>query len=404
MNDYNYYKKHEILYLAQKFNADVLDIMTLNEYIDFKRNVFINKLLNKRVPITNKNNTKTINIFDNNKFLYEYSYNRYDSYINYPNFDKEFYKVKATKKYKSKVFFTNSGMSAITALLLALNNVLGDFSFIFPDEDIYFETYDFINKYVSKKHKGNMKILYLDTISQKFNIKKYETLIAKNDALFAVVIDTTCFIPEEITSLIKQVLAKNKLCILVRSHTKLDMMASEISSLGSLLYLIPNNIQPNYFNNIKKIIAESYYLLGKFGALCLPDKFPEFIFNDEFKKINNERIKRIENNNYFLYLYLKENLKKGKVILPEHKKFVLYALDMDSILDEQYKKIEEKIKKFVINEDDIFYACSFGFDYIALDAYYDINFKNYVIRISMNDNLDIKSQSLKIKEFINDNF
>lgn len=57
-----------------------------------------------------------------------------------------------------------------------------------------------------------------------------------------------------------------------------------------------------------------------------------------------------------------------------------------------------------MNEEDIFYACSFGFDYIALDAYYDINEKNYVMRISMNDNLDINNQYLKIKEFINDNF
>lgn len=57
-----------------------------------------------------------------------------------------------------------------------------------------------------------------------------------------------------------------------------------------------------------------------------------------------------------------------------------------------------------MNEEDIFYACSFGFDYIALDVYYDITEKNYVMRISMNDNLDINNQYLKIKEFINDNF
>ncbi len=404
MNDYNFYKKHEILYLEKEFKNHISDNMSLNEYINFKRNIFINKLINRKIPITNRNNTKILNIFDSNKFLYEYSYNRYDSYINYPDFCSDFYKVKTTKKYKSKVFFTNSGMSAITSILLSINNILNDFSFIFPDEDIYFETYDFYNKYIRKNNNGKTKIIYIDTISKKFDIKKYKMFIDKNNDLFAVIIDTTCFVPEELNKLIKDVIGKNKLCILIRSHTKLDMMGSEISSLGSILYLIPNISKDPYFNNIKKMISESYYLLGKFGALCLPDRFPEYIFYDKFKIINTERIKRIEKNNYLFYGYLKENLNKGKVILPEHKKFVLYALDNKFVSDEQYKIIEEKIKEFVKNEEDIFYACSFGFDYIALDAYYDINEKNYVIRISMNDSLDINSQSREIKEFINDNF
>lgn len=404
MNSYNVYKKNEILYLKKEFKINVLDNMSLNEYIDFKRNVFINKLINREIPITNKNNTKEVNIFNNSKFLYEYSYKRYDSYINYPNFYNEFYKVKKTKGYKSKVFFTNSGMSAITSLLLAINNILDDFSVIFPDEDIYFETYDFYNKYINKKNSYNDKIVYIDTISKKFDINKYQRIIDNNDDIFSVIIDTTCFVPEDLKNLIERILKKKKLCILVRSHTKLDMMGSEISSLGSLLYLIPNNVSDDYYNKTKKIMSESYYLLGKFGALCLPDNFPEFIFYDKFKAINIERVKRIEKNNYLLYLYLKENLNKGKIILPEHKKFVLYAIDNGCFSEEQYKIIEGKIKTFVINEDNIFYACSFGFDYIALDAYYDINEKNYVIRISMNDNLDSNNQYVKIKEFINDNF
>lgn len=224
----------------------------MNEYIDFKRNVFIDKLINRKIPITNRNSTKTLNIFNNTKFLYGYSYERYDSYINYPNFCSEFYKVKVTQKYKSKVFFTNSGMSAITSLLLSINNILDKFSFIFPDKDIYFETYDFYNKYINKYNDCNTEIIYIDTISKKFDIEKYKMIIDKNNYIFAVIIDTTCFVPEELNKIIKYVMKKNKLCILVRSHTKLDMMGSEISGLGSILYLIPNNLNDNYFNEIKK--------------------------------------------------------------------------------------------------------------------------------------------------------
>lgn len=404
MNSYNVYKKNEILYLEKEFKFNILNNLNLNGYIDFKRNIFANKLTNREIPITNKNNTKVLNIFNNNKFLYEYSYKRYDSYINYPNFSNEFYKLKKTKEYKSKNFFTNSGMSAITSLLLAINNILDDFSFIFPDVDIYFETYDFYNKYINKKNNNNNEIIYIDTISKKFDINKYQKIIDNSNNIFSVIIDTTCFVPEELKKLIENVLKKKKLCILVRSHTKLDMLGTEISSLGSLLYLIPNNISDDYFNIIKRIISESYYLLGKFGALCSPDNFPEFIFYEKFKIVNTERVKRIEKNNYLLYLYLNENINKGKIILPEHKKFVLYVINNCCFSEEQYKIIEAKIKTFVMNEDNIFHACSFGFDYTALDAYYDINEKNYVMRISMNDSFDNNNQYIKIKEFINDNF
>ncbi|MBQ7140081.1 MAG: hypothetical protein IJO32_01100 [Bacilli bacterium] len=404
MNSYYIYKKDEIKYLENEYKVSLPHKLSLNDYIDFKRNIFINIQGKYNITVTNKNSVEYENIFTNNHISYKYSYTRYDSYINYSNFCNDFYKLEKNNHYKSKVFFTNSGMSAITSLLLAINTVLDDFSFLLPDEDIYFETYDFYNKYIKDKNNINKNILYIDTIAKKFDIKRYINLINNNDNIFAVVIDTTCFLPNELNKLISSVINKNLLCVLVRSHTKLDMMGSEISSLGSLVYLIPRKTDNEKFQIIKRIISESYYLLGKFGALCLPDKFPEFIFDKKFKKINNQRIKQIENNNYKLYTFLKDNIKKGKIILPKHQKFILYVLNEKLDNECQSNIIENSIKLFVNKNEKLFYACSFGFDYIALDSYYDINEKNYVMRISMNDdenNVDIFNE---IKEFINDNF
>ena len=397
------YKKNEINYLKKKFNISFPPKVSLEQYIEIKRNELLSFQEKHRLNITNSDVEKDKTIFTNPKISFCYSYARFDSYINYSDFLTDFYYIN-NKKYKTKLFFTNSGMSAITSLLMALKQICKDYQFLFPDKDVYFETYDFYNKYIKENTCGERKIVYIDTIAKLFDADKYLNFLNVNNDIFAIIIDTTCFMPSDLKKFISNILEKNIFCILIRSHTKLDMLGAELSSLGSLLYLIPNDIGDNEFEIIKKIIAESYYVLGKFGSLCLPENFPEIIFDKSFKKINEQRIKRIEKNNYSLFTYLKDSINRGRVILPAHKKFVLYIIDNNISCNDQNEIIEKKIKKLVNNDCQLYSACSFGFDYIALDSYYDINEKNYVIRISMNDSIRDETILKKIKEFINDNF
>lgn len=397
------YKKNEINYLKKKFNISFPPKVSLEQYIEIKRNELLSFQEKHRLNITNSDVEKDKTIFTNPKISFRYSYARFDSYINYSDFLTDFYYIN-NKKYKTKLFFTNSGMSAITSLLMAVKQICKDYQFLFPDKDVYFETYDFYNKYIKENTCGERKIVYIDTIAKLFDADKYLNFLNVNNDIFAIIIDTTCFMPSDLKKFISNILEKNIFCILIRSHTKLDMLGAELSSLGSLLYLIPNDIGDNEFEIIKKIIAESYYVLGKFGSLCLPENFPEIIFEKGFKKINEQRIKRIEKNNYSLFTYLKDSINRGRVILPAHKKFVLYIIDNNISCNDQNEIIEKKIKKLVNNDCQLYSACSFGFDYIALDSYYDINEKNYVIRISMNDSIRDETILKKIKEFINDNF
>lgn len=397
------YKKNEINYLKKKFNISFPPKVSLEQYIEIKRNELLSFQEKHRLNITNSDVEEDKTIFTNPKISFRYSYARFDSYINYSDFLTDFYYIN-NKKYKTKLFFTNSGMSAITSLLMALKQICKDYQFLFPDKDVYFETYDFYNKYIKENTCGERKIVYIDTIAKLFDADKYLNFLNVSNDIFAIIIDTTCFMPSDLKKFISNILEKNIFCILIRSHTKLDMLGAELSSLGSLLYLIPNDIGDNEFEIIKKIIAESYYVLGKFGSLCLPENFPEIIFDKRFKKINEQRIKRIEKNNYSLFTYLKDSINRGRVILPAHKKFVLYIIDNNISCNDQNEIIEKKIKKLVNNDCQLYSACSFGFDYIALDSYYDINEKNYVIRISMNDSIRDETILKKIKEFINDNF
>lgn len=403
MNNYDY-KNSEIRYLGKKLNIIFPEKMSLNQYIDIKHEAFINLQGKYRLNTTNKSVKKEKNIFINPKISYQYSYARFDSYIDYKDFLKDFYHVN-NKKYKVKLFFTNSGMSAITSLLVALKKVCKEHDFLFPDEDIYFETYDFYNKYIKSKKQQKKDIVYLDTISKLFDTDRYLNFLNHyNTNPFAIIIDTTCFYPDDLKKFISNILDKNIFCILIRSHIKLDMLGDEISSLGSLFYLIPSQINSNEFKVIKQIIIESYYILGKFGSLCLPEKFPEIIFEKKFMKINKQRIRRIEKNNYDLFMYLKDNINNGKVLLPNHRKFILYIINNSIVSEKQNKMIEDRIKHLVNNNCQLYSAGSFGFDYVVLDSYYDINEKNYVVRISMNDSEYNKNIFQQIKEFINGNF
>ena len=398
MNDYQKYKKNEIKYLEKKFKVNISKELSLMEYAKVKRDIFITYQIKYNLSITNNNLAKINKIFLNKNISYNYTYSRFDNYIDFKNFDVDFYNLNG-KKYKSKLFFTNSGMSAISSLLLSIKNNLDDYSFEFIDNDIYFETYDFYNKYIKNNIKSSKKIVYIDSIAKKYNFENYKKIIKNSENIFLIIIDTTCFLPQEFSELVSLILKKDILCILVRSHTKLDMFGAEISSMGSILYLIPDN---SNFEIIKNIIKENYYLLGKFGTLCLPEKFPEFIFEKKFRLINDERIKRIENNNFHLYKFLKNNLKKGRIILPNHQKFVLYILE-NKKMSMNKNSLDNIIKEFAKNKTEIFSACSFGFDYIALDSYYDINENGYVIRISMNDSCNV-TVFYDIEEFINDKF
>ena len=399
----NLYKKNEISYLKKHCNIFFPSNVTLEQYIEIKRVGLLTFQEKNKLNITNRNIEKDVNIFINPKISFRYSYARFDSYIHYSNFLSDFYYVN-NKKYKTKLFFTNSGMSAITSLLIALKQICKGYQFLFPDKDIYFESYDFYNKYIKEKTNKKKNIIYIDTISKLFDSDKYLDFLNVNNDIFAIIIDTTCCTPRDLKIFVSSILERNIFCVLIRSHTKLDMLGAELSSLGSLFYLIPSHINNDDFETIKKIIEESYYILGKFGSLCLPENFPEIIFDKEFRKINEQRLRRIEINNYHLFTYLKNNINKGKVILPNHKKFVLYILDNSSACQVQNEVIEEKIKKLVNHDSELYSACSFGFDYIALDSYYDINEANYVIRISMNDSNPDEIVYNKIKEFINDNF
>ena len=333
----------------------------LNEKIELKTN--INKLLKEKYihnyPLTNinkKNNMSDI-------YNFNYNYQRFDASLTYNNFEEIFYNIKGIH---SKTIFTNCGMSSIFAVLFNLSKV-GKYK-ISLEKDSYFETQQLLKKLNLSFGK---KITYLDTISDSFTFDC-------NDKNGIVIIDTTCYHPHKFKNLIKKIIENKNLCILLRSHVKLDMLGLETTFLGSITFFISPKTTSRRFNKIKKIIKNISEFCGNTGILATENNIFPLLNDKDFIELNKKRVERIIKNNIYFYNKIKT---KGNITLHKHNLFSTIIVNNCEVKDliEFLKKEAEKTNGL------FFYSGSFGFDYIAVDTYIDLNNNKNTIRISIGD-------------------
>lgn len=319
----------------------------------------LKKLYNRNLPLTSK--CDFVSAIDNATFTYNYQ--RYDSTLEYKDFEKNFYNI---DKINSKTIFTNCGMSSIFAVLFSLFNS-GKYNIIY-EKDTYFETQKIIKEL--KLNKGK-KVFYLDTISNNFSLNPN----LKNKI---IIIDTTCYHSHSFKKMICQLLKNNNFLILVRSHVKLDMLGMEYSYLGSIVFCVPEKINNRKFKCYKKIIQNTMNCCGNIGLLANQDNIFPLLCNSELVELNKERITRIKNNNRYFYNC---NKKLKNLFLHSHELFLTVILEEYKVGD-----IINMIKKYAEDSNGLFYySASFGFDYIAMDTYFDLNTNKNTIRISIGD-------------------
>ncbi len=336
---------------------------------------------NKYLPLSNINESFCISV----EYTYGFDYQRYDATLQYNNYFKNLYDI---DDLKTKTIFTNSGMAAINAIIKTLQKY-SKYKIKYS-KDIYFETQKLIK--LLNTNKLCRKILWLDTISYNFeftlnNIAKYEIII----------IDTTCFHSHLFKDLIYAIINSGKLCILLRSHTKLDMLGLEYCTLGSITYVLPRKIDTFKWKKLKKMIIFNMEYIGHSGLGVTEHNIFPLLNNKKIITLNKKRIMRIIKNNLYVYNKLHVN---NKFILPNHSLFLLLNVNLNMSLND----LKNKVIDFCENNKICFFSPSFAFDYIALDTYYDSNMKAYTIRISIGDvKLDVIDKFIVLlSEFIND--
>lgn len=159
---------------------------------------------------------------------------------------------------------------------------------------------------------------------------------------------------------------------------KLDMLGLEYAFLGSVTFFVSDKTNKMQFDNYKKIIINTLNICGNIGAYASENNIFPLLTNINFIKLNKERIKRLNNNNKYFYERCKED---KRLILHNHNLFLTLITDVDDTL-----KLIDIVKKIASNSKGLcYYSSSFGFDYIALDTYFDLNNQKNTIRISIGD-------------------
>jgi hypothetical protein len=375
MNKYLDRKKSELNILIKyidNFNYDLKKIKSQNDLFRLKDEI-VKQLRDNSVKKYYHHLTNNEQIsFDNKFFEYKYTYERFNGFLNVENFAKKFYHL--DNKNENQTYFTNCGMSSIVSVLTSLilcNDMVVDLLY----EETYFETIKFINTLTKKD--STKKVLYMDSIASDFNFNKID--LSNYDC---IIIDTTCYNGEDFSDYVSYILSCNKFCILVRSHTKLDLLSTEYSHIGSVSFIYPKDIDENKIEFYKKIELDCRHLIGVYGACLPPEKYPEFLLDKKLHEVNLEKMKIVKNNNEILYRSLLQQ--KIKIIMPNHKQFCLIYLD-----NNEYSLND--LKKEVINfcnENKQYYikhAVSFGFDYIAIDVYQNFVDNTYKMRVCVSD-------------------
>jgi hypothetical protein len=176
-----------------------------------------------------------------------FNYQRYDMSVRRKPFAPWIYPALASRRLCSLGFLCTSGMSAVTAVLTALDLIHGDARPLYLAPDTYFETRQFVHDYLYQlKPVSELPavlvrcgVVVLDSICHVDPLARLGTCAL--DAACAVVLDTTCYDVSalEIERVVERCRAAGAPCVLVRSHLKIDSLGLEYGRLGSIVIVLP---------------------------------------------------------------------------------------------------------------------------------------------------------------------
>lgn len=333
MNNIKQYKERKLkeLSILNGYLNNKIDLTNCNSEKDIleRKNVIIKNLRNDNREkfyhhLTNNNQIS----FKNELFDYQYTYERFNGFLKVDHFANNFYNI--PNNIFSEIYFTNCGMTAIVSLLTAMC-LSSDVRIDLLYEETYFETIKYLS--IVNKEQAKYKALYIDTIASTFSFDISKELLCQYNY---ILIDTTCFLGDEFSKIISYIYEQNIPCILVRSHTKLDLVGTEYSHMGSVSFIKPKRMQDKLEENLNLIESSCKHLIGVYGACLIPENFPTFFLNKELNLLNKERINMVSSNTEELYNILKNNNIDCQI--PNHKQFCLIYLGSQDIKLENLKK------------------------------------------------------------------
>ena len=322
-------------------------------------------------------------------FEFKYDYQRADLDVRGPSF----YAIGDKAEYET--IYTASGMAAISTLLFASANVIGEADiFVLPGS--YGETLELIA--------GHTRHLRLFTLPVKEATAPYSrpqillldsciTASAFEGALRCIepkfellIFDTTCFAGG--SGRIRRVLrwAHNYSIpvVMVRSHTKLDSLGAEYGRLGSAVFVLPDkNDRSSSLSKFEKLKAETRDAVRLFGNAALPAHFPPYVGRPSYRALTNRRVAAILRNGRRSALHFASAFRAE--VNFAHGLYL--TLDSAQPLDERTARAAASQMSNDLRREGfpIRHAGSFGFDFAATEWFQHSTTKRYSVRVAVAD-------------------
>jgi len=321
-------------------------------------------------------------------YRFSFGYQRADLEVEGP----PVYAAVARRTLRQEVLYTGSGMSAIAVVLTALLRLRNQLEVVVP-RGCYSETRELLQSLephvtivpfgsrnrTTSAAKGASRMLLLDScVSAGFN--DYRRHVGGDCDI--VVFDTTCFWQgsSRVRIALDWALQSSIPMILVRSHAKLDSLGIEYGRLGSVVLVWAHGEELGYMSQLHRLTAESVRL---YGVAAIPAHFPPFTGTDAYDHFSRARTAAIVRNTRRMARGLARRLgSRGAVHEFQHGLY-LALVPRGELRMKDVKRAAAALCDALARQGlPIRHAGSFGFDFVAVEWFYDAILRRNVIRVA----------------------
>jgi hypothetical protein len=322
-------------------------------------------------------------------YRFSYEYQRADLHVRGP----AIYDVAGAEDgiVRQETVYTGSGMSAISAIVTALIRVRGELDVIAP-RGCYGETRELLESLQervtivpSKRQDGPIRrarsrtrVLLVDScVADDFDDYRAATDID------IVVFDTTCFWQHSGRTriVIRWALRSGLPVALVRSHAKLDSLGIEYGRLGSVvLAWRPQDASQVWMKKLLRATEDSVRL---YGVAAIPAHFPPFTGTAQYRACSRARTAGIIRNTRRMARQLSTRM-SGHCAIRTFQHGLYFALvPGDELPIDDVKRAAASLSTALGRQKlPLKHAGSFGFDFVAVEWFFDAILRRNLLRIA----------------------
>jgi hypothetical protein len=290
--------------------------------------------------------------------------------------------------------YTCSGMAVISALLLALGAGNGA-ALMFPP-GAYKETLEFAASYAGvqvvhpsslpRKHpeQAGTAVLWFD--APPFGAKAQELDPRFRDADL-VVFDTTAFAAGSgrMGRFLRWARRARVPAVLVRSHTKLDTLGIEYGRLGSATFVSFPEVPLRKLMRCRHLVREMREAVRLLGSAALPAHFCPFVGSPRYRELSSRRTAAMLRNGRFLTNGLVAAFGAPSIRRYSHGLFVGLVprgVWTDADATAEAGRMAASLARSGM---PVRHAGGFGFDFVAIDGFFDTGADRNVLRLAFAD-------------------